>query len=122
MRPLAKYRKRPVTVEAITFAELVEYGKANGANVVNGMPWSFVEHGKANAANVVNGMPWSFEYKGHPITHENDECYLIPTPEGIMRFGPQDMLISEVVGEIHPCKPDIFAATYDRVEEDETDG
>ncbi len=99
---MAKYRKRPVTVEAITFDELVEYGKVNGANVVN-------------------GMPWSFEYKGQPITHENDECYLIPTLEGIMRFGPQDMLITGVAGEIYPCKPDVFAATYEAISESPTD-
>src|SRR5688572_10568559 len=55
-----KYRKKPVIVEAITFEELVDYGKASGANIVN-------------------GMPWSFEYKGQPITHENDDCYIIPT-------------------------------------------
>jgi hypothetical protein len=88
------FRKRPVVVEAITFAELVEYGRTHGANIVN---W----------------MPWSFEYKGHPISHENDECYLIPTLEGTMKFAPGDMLITGVKGEIYPCKLDIFAATYE---------
>lgn len=93
-----KYRKKPVVVEAITFDELVEYGRANGANIVE-------------------GMPWSFSYKGHPITHENDNCYLIPTLEGTMRMDRGDMLITGVKGEIYPCKPDIFAATYDEVAE-----
>ena len=36
-----KYRKKPVVIEAITFDELVEYGKAHGGNIVDGMPWSF---------------------------------------------------------------------------------
>ena len=89
-----KFRKKQVEVEAITFDELVEHGKNNGANIVN-------------------GMPWSFKYQGHPITHENDECYLIPTLEGTMKFTPQDMLITGVNGEIYPCKKDIFAKTYD---------
>ena len=92
-----KYRKKPVVIEAITFDELVEYGKANGGNIVN-------------------GMPWSFEYNGHPVTHENDDCYLIPTLEGTMRFDRGDMLITGVKGEIYPCKPDIFAATYEAAE------
>ena len=92
-----KYRKKPVVVEAITFAELVEHGKANGANIVN-------------------GMPWSWNYAGHPITHENDECYLIPTLEGTMKMTPGDMLITGVKGEIYPCKWDIFAATYESAE------
>lgn len=91
---MAKYRKKPVVIEAITFAELVQHGKDSGANIVN-------------------GMPWSFSYNGHPITHENDECYIIPTLEGSMCFTPQDMLITGVKGEIYPCKLDIFAATYD---------
>lgn len=72
---MAKYRKKPVEIEAITFDELVEYGKANGANIVG-------------------GMPWSFSYKGQHISHENDECYLIPTLEGTMKFTSNDMLIT----------------------------
>lgn len=92
---MARYRKKPVVIEAITFDELVHYGKTNGANIVN-------------------GMPWSFDYNGHPITHENDLCYLIPTLEGIMKFAPGDMLITGVKGEIYPCRRDIFDATYER--------
>lgn len=91
-----KYRKKPVVIEAITFDELVEYGKANGDNIVN-------------------EMPWSFNYQGQAITHENDDCYLIPTLEGTMRFERGDMLITGVKGEIYPCKIDIFATTYEAV-------
>lgn len=95
---MSKYRKKPVEVEAITFDEFVEYGKANGGNIVN-------------------GMPWSFDYKGHPITHENDECYLIPSNTGgLEKLTPQDMLITGVNGEIYPCPMDIFEATYDSME------
>ena len=89
-----KYRKKPVVIEAITFDELVEHGKVVGGNIVN-------------------GMPWSFDYNGHPITHENDDCYLIPTLEGTMRFNRGEMLITGVQGEIYPCKADIFEATYE---------
>lgn len=91
------FRKKPVVIEAITFDELVEYGKAHGANMVN-------------------GMPWSFTYQGQAITHENDNCYLIPTLEGTMRMDRGDMLITGVKGEVYPCKPDIFAATYEPAE------
>lgn len=94
---MAKFRKKPVVIEAITFDELVAYGLANGANVVK-------------------GMPWSFSYNGHPVTHENDNCYLIPTLEGTMHMERGDMLITGVKGEIYPCKMDIFAATYDKVD------
>lgn len=94
---MAMFRKKPVLVEAITFDELVEYGRTHGANIIN-------------------GMPWSFDYKGHPITHENDQCYLIPTLEGTMKFAPGDMLVTGVKGEIYPVKPDIFPDTFDSVE------
>lgn len=92
-----KYQKKPVVIEAITFDELVVYGISNGGNVVN-------------------GLPWSFKYAGHPISHENDDCYLIPTPEGVMKMGRGDMLITGVKGEIYPCKLDIFQATYEPVQ------
>jgi len=94
---MAKYRKKPIIIEAITFDELIEYGRAHGANIVN-------------------GMPWSFAYQGHPITHENDNDYLIPTLEGTMHFNRGDVLITGVKGEIYPCKKDIFEATYEAVE------
>lgn len=91
---MAMFKKKPVVVEAITFDELVEFGINNGANIVN-------------------GMPWSIEYKGHRITHENDQCYLIPTLEGTHHMTPNDVLITGVKGEIYPCKIDIFNQTYD---------
>lgn len=90
-----KYRKKPVEIEAITFEELINYGKAN-------------------TDNIVEGMPWSFKYKGHHISHENDFCYLIPTLEGTHNMTPNDMLITGVQGEIYPCKIDIFNQTYEK--------
>lgn len=95
---MTKYRKKPVVVEAITFDELVEIGKASGAPIYE-------------------GVAWSFTYQGQPITHENNDCYLIPTSEGVMKFTREDMLITGVKGEIYPCKIDIFQATYEAVAE-----
>jgi hypothetical protein len=39
----------------------------------------------------------------------------IMTLEGVMDAMPDDMLICGVQGELYPCKPSIFAATYDPV-------
>ena len=36
-----------------------------------------VKHGLENGANVVNGMPWSWKINGKTITHENDNCYIV---------------------------------------------
>lgn len=38
---------------------------------------------------------------------------VIRTPEGVMRVDPGDWVIRGVKGELYPCKPDIFAATYE---------
>lgn len=101
-----QYRKKPVVITAITFAQLVAHGiaqcKAEGCE-----------------SNIVDGMPWSFSYNGHPITHENNDCYIIPTLEGHMFMGRTDMLITGVKGEIYPCKGDIFQATYEVAGEDD---
>lgn len=93
---MSRFLKKPVEIEAITFDELVA-------------------HGKEKAQMLCNDMPWHFEYKGQPITHETDDCYLIPTLEGTMKFNRGDMLITGVNGEIYPCKADIFEKTYEPV-------
>ena len=97
---MTQFRKKPVVITAITFDQLVAHGteqcKAEGRE-----------------SNILNGMPWAFAYNGHPISHENDDCYLIPTLEGTMKMGRDDMLITGVKGEIYPCKRDIFEATYE---------
>ena len=93
---MAKFVKKPVVIEAITFDELIAHAFTYGGRL-----------------SVVGGVPWSFEYKGHPITHENDDCYLIPTLKGTMKFNRGDMLITGVQGEIYPCKADIFVVTYE---------
>jgi hypothetical protein len=44
---------------------------------------------------------------------------LIETLEGVMRAEVGDWIIRGVKGEFYPCKPDIFAATYEPVDESE---
>ncbi|AXQ68230.1 hypothetical protein HOT99_gp026 [Caulobacter phage CcrBL10] len=95
---MALYRKKPVVIEAITFDELVFHGKEEAA---------------AGRGTLTNGMPWSFTYKGQPITHEDDDTYLVPTLEGSMAFRRGAMLITGVNGEIYPCAKDIFDKTYE---------
>jgi len=42
---------------------------------------------------------------------------LIPTLGGTHAANPGDWIIRGVRGEFYPCKPDIFEATYEAVEE-----
>lgn len=94
---MAKYKKKPVVIEAITFDELTSYGKEK-----------LMEFG-------ISSPPYSFEFKGCFITRQNEECCIIPTREGVMKMTPNDMLITGVNGEIYPCKIDIFKKTYEQV-------
>jgi hypothetical protein len=41
---------------------------------------------------------------------------IVHTLEGDMRAEMGDWIIKGVKGELYPCKPDIFAATYEEVE------
>jgi hypothetical protein len=50
----------------------------------------------------IPGLEW--DHAGIPF---------IRTLEGHMRVSPQDWIITGVKGETYPCKPDIFAATYE---------
>jgi len=52
----------------------------------------------------------------NPVTRE----VYIQTLEGTMTGVVGDWIIKGVKGELYPCKPDIFEATYDKVENAET--
>lgn len=45
------------------------------------------------------------------------ETLVIPSLEGDLIAQPGDWIIKGVQGEFYPCKPDIFAATYEPVDE-----
>lgn len=60
-----------------TFGELVELGIQSGANLVNGMPWSF-----------------TIPVVGDRVTHETDTCYLITKKDDHVswKMTPSDVL------------------------------
>lgn len=60
---MAKYKRKQDSVQALNWEEFIQYGKEN------------VDH-------LTEGMPWSFNYKGNPVTHENDERYYITSSVG----------------------------------------
>ena len=71
---------------------------------------------------VVEATQW-FKDGDHPavrvsrFTPVTERLYLIDTLEGAMTVTPGDWIITGVKGEHYPCKPDIFEATYERVDE-----
>ena len=46
----------------------------------------------------------------------DDEGIFITTLEGVMTASAGDWIIKGVAGEYYPCKPDIFGKTYEAVE------
>ena len=95
---MSKYRKRSELVEAINFDELVQ-------------------HGIAQNVDLIRGMPWHFKYQGHQITHENDNCYLIPSPNGgSLQFNRGDMLVVCGDNSLFPMSLASFCMYYERAE------
>jgi len=66
---------------------------------------------------VINAVQWFS--KGHcPIWAQDKiieyaDKFCVETLEGLMKGNPGDWIIQGVRGEIYPCQPDIFAATYE---------
>jgi hypothetical protein len=92
---MAKYRKKPVEIEAFKF-------------YVDGMPDWFMDKVSSNDVVLHN-----CDYRRFDI----DEAYCeIKTLEGTMRSDGGDFIIRGVKGEIYSCKPDIFEMTYEKVD------
>lgn len=59
------------------------------------------------------------KYRKRPViidAYQTDKKIVIHTLEGDMTASPGDYIITGVNGEKYPCKPDIFAKTYESVE------
>lgn len=90
-RTMAKYRKKPVVIEAVQF---------NG-EMTNELK-SFLKEAK---------------YIFHDFPGIGGCCIELETLEGTMRANILDYIIRGVNGEYYPCKPDIFEKTYEKAEE-----
>lgn len=81
----AKFRKKPVEVEAIKWVP---------------------------CESVLNQL---CDFLGGKITTDKNNRIEIETLEGNIYASPGDWVIKGIKGEFYPCKPDIFEATYDPV-------
>ncbi|HCT81184.1 MAG TPA: hypothetical protein DGT23_32365 [Micromonosporaceae bacterium] len=88
-----QFRKKPVVIEAIRVADALNA-----------------------AANSWADLPeWlRADYERGAIVYASDAIF-ISTLEGQMCANRDDWIIRGVKGELYPCKPDIFAATYEAV-------
>ena len=81
-----QFRKKPVVIEAIHY---------------DGSDQSYAE-----ACEFATGIY---------LALQGARTFSIPTLEGDHIASPGDWIIRGVAGELYPCKPEIFAATYDPV-------
>lgn len=96
------YRKKPVEIQAMrlqwaTWNEMCDF---------------------AGVGKLADGKPEGcyVDEDGNATDSATSELGLrIPTKEGIMLGREGDWIIRGVAGELYPCKPDIFAATYEPV-------
>lgn len=84
---IQKWRKKPVVIEAILF------------------------DGSITSMNEIVG--WVGDNKGSALMSPSEKSIFIGTLEGTHRADPGDYVIKGVKGEFYPCKPDIFAQTYE---------
>jgi len=91
-----KYRKNPVTIEAVRWT---------GDNL------------KEIVGNFISMHPsakkWTWEEYEQVVAKEGLKIF---TLEGKRMASIGDYIIKGIKGEIYPCKPDIFEATYELVE------
>jgi hypothetical protein len=80
---MPKYRKKPVVIEAVQYLHTTESRKE------------------------------ICDFMGITSIGFCDLGAFIPTLEGTMTAAQNDWIIKGVKGEFYPCKPDIFAATYE---------
>ena len=94
-----KYRKKPVVIEAVQWN-----GNTNKQEIEAFVGRELVANLESETAYVAG--------EGAPIF-----SLLIDTLEGTMKANKNDYIIKGIKGEFYPCKPDIFDATYEIVEE-----
>lgn len=87
---MAKFRKKPVVIDAIRLPERGDAGQT-----------------VADLFDFMGKAEWSLGMDG----------MVIKTLEGDMLASPGDWIIRGVAGEYYPCKPSIFAATYEPADE-----
>lgn len=93
---MPKFRKKPVVIEAMQVPK---------------KKWD----GKEPPLDWASLALWLSDPDKKWRMTEDARAVEIETLEGIMRADPGDWIIKGVKGEFYPCKPDIFAATYEVV-------
>jgi hypothetical protein len=89
---MSKWKKKPVVIEAFKWT--------GGPDQTEDPMWIIdaIKKGTVRFGNIEDGT-----------------CLFIDTLEGTLKANVGDFIIPGVKGELYPCKPDIFEATYEAV-------
>jgi hypothetical protein len=96
---MAKYCKKPVVIEAFQMTQERRNDNSDWPNWLH--------------------RAWNSEGEGSLFIDSDDperQRLCIGTLEGVHRVLWNDWIIQGVKGELYPCKPDIFALTYEPAE------
>lgn len=99
-----KFRKKPVVIEAFQMTKERRGDNSEWPNWLN-QAWNkdFSEVGAMGCED-------------YPNSNGKDRL-IIHTLEGNHLVNWNDFIIQGIHGELYPCKPDIFEATYEQIEE-----
>lgn len=95
-----KFRKKPVVIEAFQMTKGRRWDNSEWPNWLN------------QAWNIDAGEGALFIDADDP----KRERLVVGTKEGVHRISWDDWIIQGIQGELYPCKPDIFKATYEKIE------
>lgn len=95
---MPKYRKKPVVIEAFQMTPERRINNSEWPDWLN-QAWNKSTTEPGALVNRIEGS--------------GDGPLCIQTLEGLMNVDWGDFIIQGVKGELYPCKPDIFAATYE---------
>lgn len=108
-----RFRKRPVVIEAFRWFK-------NGDHPEDDVWRPFEDTGQVPIEPREGAIVRYFRHPNYPGKNPCPECPrimhdhgFIDTKEGGHRVCPGDWIITGVKGERYPCKPEIFAMTYE---------
>lgn len=95
---MSRYRKKPIIIEAFLMTIAHRWDNSEWPEWLDEAWQKDIEE---------EGSVWTGD----------DEYLFCTTLEGVARIDWDDWIIQGVAGEIYPCKPHIFEATYDLIED-----
>jgi len=109
-----KYRKKPIVIEAFQF-----FGNAywDAENPHLRLAWPDWAQEACERSNEAEGAIWAVDGSWMVPKEKRGDWvkFYCGTLEGKHEISEGDWVIRGVKGEIYPCKPDIFEATYEAV-------